>query len=69
MMRMPMNAQIGNDNAVAADSFQGGLADLESALMESNDGEYVIDELQKPKQQEMDPQMMHMLMMMMGGMG
>jgi hypothetical protein len=67
LMRNGMHGQMGSNDAVPADSFQGGLADLESALMGQQE-EYKIDELQQPKQQEMNPQMMMLLQAMMGGM-
>jgi hypothetical protein len=40
---------MGNDESMSADSFQGGVADLESALMEGEMSE--IDELMQPRQQ------------------
>ena len=64
------SARLGNDESMTADSFQGGIADVESALMETEETE--IDELMQPRKEEggmdqMDPQMMQMLMAMMGG--
>jgi hypothetical protein len=69
MMMNGIYAQMGSNQANPADSFQGGLADLESALMGDQE-EYVIDELQQPKQRggDMPPEMIQMLLAMMGGM-
>lgn len=44
-----------NPDATPADSFTGGVEDLESALMEGE--EYVIDELQAPKKKPGNPMM------------
>ena len=74
MMMGGLFGQMGNDDAVTADSFQGGLEDLQSALMESNQME--IDELTGMKQQRQaanmqganqQDQMMMMLMQALGG--
>jgi hypothetical protein len=59
---------MGNPDAVPADSFGGGLEDLESALLESNMQE--IDELQARNEQAgqgQENQMMMMLMQALGG--
>ena len=65
---MTQSAQMGNDQKDVADSFQGGVADLEDALMEQN---MEIDELQALRGQQgqgQQNQQMMMLMKMMGGM-
>ena len=61
------SARLGNDESMTADSFQGGIADVESALMGTEETE--IDELMQrgDEEDEMNPQMMQMLMAMMGG--
>lgn len=68
---MSQSAQMGNDQKDIADSFQGGVADLEDALMESN---MEIDELQAMQgqanqgQQNGQDQLLMAMMQMMGGM-
>ena len=69
MMRGGMMGSMGNPDAAPADSFQGGLGDLEAALMETNGQE--IDELQARAQQggqNQQDMMLMQLMQMMGGM-
>jgi hypothetical protein len=68
------SGRLGNDESVMADSFQGGIADLESALMEGDS--YEIDELKMGPEKmgqdmgqmnEQDMMLMQMLMQQMGG--
>jgi hypothetical protein len=71
MMKGGMMGYMGNPDAVPADSFSGGLEDLQSALMETNMQE--IDELTGRKMQQEranmggENQQMMMLMKMLGG--
>jgi hypothetical protein len=61
-----------NDHSVMADSFQGGVADIFSALQEQDAREpYYIDELQAPKQanQQQGNKEAEMLMMMLQALG
>jgi len=60
---MLQSARMGNDESTPADSFQGGIEDLESALMETNGFE--MDELMPRRQQEGQNDQDQMLMMMM----
>lgn len=57
-----------NPNAVPADSFTGGVSEIEEALMEEP-VEYEIDELMKPKKKgpgDMDIEQMMQMMQMLG---
>ena len=67
---MVQSAQMGNDQKDVADSFQGGVADLEDALMEQN---MELDELQPMRAnqqgQNNQDQLLMAMMQMMGGMG
>jgi hypothetical protein len=73
LMKGGMMGSMGNPDAVPADSFSGGLEDLQSALMESNMQE--IDELTGRKMQQeqanmggQDQQLMLLIRMLGGGM-
>lgn len=71
LMQGGMMGAMGNDSSVPADSFQGGLEDLQSALMEQNATE--LDELttrkheQQMQGQDQENQMLMAIMQMMGG--
>ena len=73
MMRGGMMGLMGNDDKTMADSFQGGVDELEQALIDADVQE--IDELASPRkqmqnqEQQGQDQMLMMLMQALGGGG